>query len=189
MAQDIVILSAIAPVRSMPPSKVVAIPPVTRPGMMARVLRHVLLALTALACLLLVIAEFGDLNEIKILTVTKEGIGAGANHGYALGVIAVVGAVMGFGAWRGSRPAAFAVAVLGVAALLIVLLVDLPDVDATGLYGRNYEQAESTPALGFYLETAGAVLLLFAGVLTAVLGGRTPEPEPRRERRPVTDAG
>ena len=56
---------------------------------------------------------------------------------------------MAFGAWRGSRPAAFAVAVLGLAALLIVLLVDLPDVDATGLYGRDYEQAEASAATGF----------------------------------------
>ena len=77
---------------------------------------------------------------------------------------------------------------LGVAALLIVLLVDLPDVDAKGLYGRDYEQAEASAATGFYLETAGAILLLFAGVITAVLGARRPEPA-RREREPVADAG
>ena len=134
-----------------------------------------------------VVAEFGDLNEIQILTVTKDGVGVGGHHGYALAIIAVVAAVMAFGAWRGSRPAAFAVAVLGLAALAIVLLVDLPDVDATGLYGRDYERAEASAATGFKPRAAGAILLLFAGVMTAVLGARRPEPA-RREREPVADA-
>jgi hypothetical protein len=131
------------------------------------VLRHGLLALTLIACLLLVIAEFGDLNHIQILTVTRHGVSVGSHHGYALLIIAVVAAVMAFGAWRGSRPAGLAVAVLGLVALLIVLLVDLPDVDATGLFGRDYEQAVAKASTGFRLEAAGAVLLLFAGVATA----------------------
>ena len=57
-----------------------------------------------------------------------------------------------------------------LAALLIVLLVDAPDVDATGLYGRDYEQAKSVADTGFRLETIGAILLLFSGVITSVLG-------------------
>ncbi|MEJ7894635.1 MAG: hypothetical protein WKF94_18540 [Solirubrobacteraceae bacterium] len=133
-------------------------------------LRSALLAAALLACLLLAIAEFTDLNEIRIITVTEEGVGVGSHHGYALLIIALASAVMALGAYRGSRPAAFALAALGVAALIVVLAVDLPDVDATGLYGRDYEQAESQAAIGFYLETAGAILLLVAGVLTAVLG-------------------
>jgi hypothetical protein len=134
------------------------------------VLRHLLLALALAACLVLGVAEFTDLNHIEILTVTRAGNGVGSHHGYALLIIGVVAAVMAVGAWRGSRPAAFAVAALGLAALLIVLIVDAPDVDATGLYGRNYEQARAVADTGFRLETIGAILLLFAGVITSVLG-------------------
>ena len=141
-------------------------------------LRVALLALTVVACVLLIVAEFTDLNEIRIVTVTREGVGVGGHHGYALLIIALAALVMGYGAFRGSRPAGIALAVLGAAALLVVLLVDLPDVDATGLYGRDYEQAESQAAIGFYLETAGAILLLVAGVLTAVLGRQAPAPAP-----------
>ncbi len=139
-------------------------------------LRHALLGLTLVACLLLVLAEFGDLNHIQIVTVTRSGVSVGSHHGYALLIIGLVAAVMAFGAWRGSRPAGLALAVLGLAALLIVLFVDLPDVDATGLYGRDYEQAVAKAATGFRLEAAGAVLLLFAGVLTAVFARSAPAP-------------
>lgn len=152
-------------------------------------LRHLWLGLSLVACLLLAIAEFTDLNQIKILTVPKDGVGVGGHHGYALLIIAVVAGVMAFGAWRGSRPAALALAVLGVAALVIVLLVDRPDVNATGLYGRDYEQVTATKATGYYLETAGAILLLFSAVLTIVLGGQPAAEPPRRERRPAADVG
>jgi hypothetical protein len=134
------------------------------------VLRNVLLGLTAVACVLLVVAEFSDLNTIRILTVDRHGVGVGSHHGYALLIIGVVAIVMALGAWRGSRPAAFAVAALGVVALAIVLIVDLPDVHATGLYGRDYEQAKSVAASGFKLAAAGSVLLLLAGVLTVFAG-------------------
>ena len=43
---------------------------------------------------------------------------------------------------------------------------------------RLDEQAESQAAIGFYLETAGAILLLVAGVLTAVLGRPMPARAP-----------
>lgn len=143
-------------------------------------LRPALLGLALVACVLLAVAEFTDLNEIRIVTVTREGIGTGSNHGYALLIIALAGAVMAFGAFRGSRPAAIALAVLGAAALLVVLIVDLPDINATGLYGRDYEQAEAQAAIGFYLETAGAILLLLAGVATAVFGRAPAEKFPHR---------
>jgi len=140
------------------------------------VLRHGLLALTLVACLLLAVAEFTDLNTIRIVTVEREGVGTGSHHGYALLIIAVFAAIMAVGAWRGSRPAAIAVAALGLAALLVVLIVDAPDVEATGLYGRNYEQARAVAAIGFKLETAGSILLLFAGVVTSVLARPAPSP-------------
>ena len=134
-------------------------------------MRLLLFVATLVACVLLVIAEFSLLNEIRILTVTEEGVKVGANHNYALAIIAVAAAVMAFGAFRGARPAAFALAALGIAALLVVLIVDLPEVGREGLFGRDYEGAKAVKAAGFYLETAGAVLLMATGVLTAVLSG------------------
>lgn len=136
-------------------------------------LRLALLVLTLVACVLLVIAEFMPLNEIEILTVTEKGVKVGSNHGYALAIIAAASAVMALGAYRGARPAAFALAALGLAALLVVLIVDVPEVGREGLFGRDYEGAKAVKAIGFYFETAGAVLLLVAGVATAVFGGRS----------------
>ena len=128
---------------------------------------------------MLAVAEFLDLNTIKIVTVDRPGVGVGSHHGYALLVVAVVGLVMAVGAWRGSRPAAVAVAFLGAVALAIVLVVDLPDVDATGTYGVNFDQARAVAAAGFKLSSAGAVLLLVAGVAGAAR---------RSVRAPASDA-
>lgn len=134
--------------------------------------RLVLFVLTLVACVLLIVAEFSQLNEIQILTVTEKGVQVGENHNYALAIIAVAAAVMAFGAFRGARPAAFALAALGLAALLVVLIVDVPEVGREGLFGRDYEGAKAVKATGFYLETAGAILLLASGVFTAALNLR-----------------
>lgn len=134
-------------------------------------LRHGPLALALVACLLLVLAEFGDLNHIVILTVDRPGIGLGGHHGYAQLIIGLVAAVMAVGAWRGSRPAAIAVTALGIVSLLIVLLVDLPDVDALGEF-RNYEGARAALAWGLRLQVLGAILLLFSGVARLVVPRR-----------------
>jgi hypothetical protein len=134
----------------------------------AAVARLAPVVLLGAAIVLLVVAELTTLREIKAVTVVPEGglTKGGDHHGYALGVIAVAAAVMGFGAIRGgSRPAALAIAVLGAVALAIVLLIDLPALDDTGLIGRNYDLAEAHPATGFWLELAGAALLLVSGLM------------------------
>jgi hypothetical protein len=61
-----------------------------------------------------------------------------------------------------------------------VLLGDAPDLDETGFVGEVYADAKAGPGAGWYLETAGAVLLLVAGALLALLSGspaRRDEPE------------
>lgn len=131
-------------------------------------LRHGLFALALVACALLVVAEFGDLNHVRILAVSRPGIGLGGHHGFAQLVVALLAAVMALGAWRGSRPAAAAVVLLGVVSVLIVLAVDLPDLDATGAYGRNYEGARAEVSWGFRLQVIGAVALLLAGAARLV---------------------
>jgi hypothetical protein len=135
--------------------------------------RFGLLGLALVACVLLVVAEFMDLYAIQVITVTKETGSVGGHHGYALLVLAVAAAAMAVGAVRGqSRPAACALLILGLAAVLIALLVDLPVIDDTGLVGRNYEQAEASPEAGFYVETLGAFLLLIAAAGIFFFGPR-----------------
>jgi len=89
--------------------------------------------------------------------------------------------VMSFGAVvRGARPAAIALVVLAIAACAIVLFVDLPVLDDTGLIGRTYDLAEARPATGFYLESLGAALALVGAVAALVLMPRVTRPARRR---------
>jgi hypothetical protein len=133
--------------------------------------------------LLLIVAEFVTVREIKAVTVVPPGgtDAGGGLHGYALGIIGLAILPMSYGAVvRGARPAAIALLVLSVAACAIVLLVDLPVLDDTGLIGRTYDLAEARPAVGFYLESLGAALALVGAVATFVLTPRvTPAPRAR----------
>ncbi len=123
--------------------------------------------------LLLIVAEFVTVREIRAVTVVPPGgtETGGGLHGYALGIIGVAILVFSYGAVvRGARPAAVALVVLSAAACAIVLLVDLPVLDDTGLIGRTYDLAEARPAVGFYLESLGAALALIGAVATLLLG-------------------
>ena len=117
--------------------------------------------------LLLILAEFVTVREIRAVTaVPPGGTSTGGDlHGYALGIIGLAMLPMAFGAvHRNARPAAIALVVLAVAACVIVLLIDLPKLDETGLIGRTYELAEAEPGTGFYLESLGAALALVGAV-------------------------
>ncbi len=88
--------------------------------------------------------------------------------------IALLAALLTWGATRdGSPPALLAIGLLGVIALLIALIGDLPDAQASGivLRGGHYEAASASPGLGLYLETLGAVLLLITSGAGLLLGG------------------
>jgi hypothetical protein len=122
--------------------------------------------------LLLIVAEFVPVREIKAVTVVPPGgtSTGGDLHSYALGIIALAMLPMAYGAvMRAARPAAVALIVLSVAACVIVLFVDRPVLDDAGLIGRTYDLAEARPAVGFYLESLGAVLGLVGAVWTFVL--------------------
>jgi hypothetical protein len=134
----------------------------------AAAVRYGPLVLLAAAVVALVAAELSTLREIKAVTAVPEGgrTSGGSHHGYALAVIAVASLPMGYGAFRGgSRPAATAVVVLGVVALAIVLAIDFPSLDDTGLIGRTYDLAEAHPSTGFWLELGGALALTASGLL------------------------
>jgi hypothetical protein len=143
-----------------------------RPAALSGLVRFVPLALLWAGAALLVVAEFLVLREIRTITVVPPGgtVTAGSHHLYALALIGVVVAVMGYGAvLRAARPAAVACLVLALCAGFIVLVVDRPSLDETGLIGRTYELAQARPAVGFYVESAGTALVLVGSVAALVL--------------------
>ncbi|HET9720778.1 MAG TPA: hypothetical protein VFP55_11930 [Solirubrobacteraceae bacterium] len=112
---------------------------------------------------------------------------AGSEHAYALLPVAIAAAVLAYGVWKvASRPALLGLGLLGLAALLIALLHDLPYAHRQGLWnlGGHFVLAVNRPEIGLYAETAGALLLLLTVVCGFVLLG-SPEPHVREARGPL----
>ena len=132
-------------------------------------MRGALLVLPLAGAALLVAAELSVLYEVRVAAAVPAGgtFRAGPHHGYALGLIAVAAVVMaGIAVVGRSRAAAVALLVLGAAALAVVLLVDLPAVDETGLVGQTYEAARAEARSALWLALAGAgCLVVGAGVI------------------------
>ena len=135
----------------------------------------VLLAPLVVGAALLIVAEFLPLYEIRAVTAVPAGghKSTGAHHGYALLVVGLALLPMAWGAVRGgSRPAAFAALALALIALFVALVIDLPDLNETGLIGRTYDQAEARPRVGFFVETLGATLAVLGAIGTLLLRER-----------------
>jgi hypothetical protein len=119
-----------------------------------------------LGALLMIVAEFTSLYQVHVASSSTpvRSVSGGSNHSYALVPISLLAAVLGVAVFRtGSRPALLALGLIGIVALLIGLLGDLPDAQATGLVGSattHYTNASSTPSAGLYMETLGAVILI-----------------------------
>ena len=125
---------------------------------------------------------------------------AADRHGNALMVIAVFAIIaLAAATYAGSKPAATAVAVAGAVALLVFLLTDLPDANATGTLDtdQSFIDAEAVPREGFYMELLGALALSITGIALATMSsaqllalrpGRrtdkaaTEEPEPEKPK-------
>jgi hypothetical protein len=136
-------------------------------GPSARLALALLLAGLAGAALL-VVAEFTPLLTIHTSAsrAAYRTVNTGSNHSYALLPIGLLAMFLSYSAWQSqSRLALTAMGVLGVVALLIALLGDLPDAQASGLVGSaatRFTTASSTPSVGLYLETLGAVVLVIS---------------------------
>jgi hypothetical protein len=95
------------------------------------------------------------------------------HHGPALMIIAVAAVVaVAIAVWASSKPAAIAVAALGGLALLIFLLIDLPDAGQVGTLNdarQSFIDAEAIPQEGFWLEMVGALALAFTGAALATM--------------------
>jgi hypothetical protein len=148
--------------------------------------RAAVLAAALLGALLLVVAEFTTLFEVRTATgsAVVKSVGTGSHHAYALIPIALLAAVLAYAVYAAAtRPALLAIGLAGVIALLIALLGDLPDAHASGLVGTagtHYVAASSSPTAGFYMETLGAVVLVIASVGGLLLLG--PPPRLRHSR-------
>lgn len=127
-----------------------------------------------IAGLLLIGSEFLDTFVIE----NPEGdavarAGAADRHGFAFGLLGLLAIAATFIAvWAGSRPAAIAVAVCGVAALALFAAIDLPDVGTHDLIAdpnRDYTEGVAEAAGGFWMSLAASVLMIIGGVLLASL--------------------
>ncbi len=158
--------------RSGPPG---AASPGARPAL--RAARTGFLIAGLLGATALVVAELAPLLHVRVAASSAPitTVLTGPHHGYALLPIAALSAVLTIAARRHhSRHALVALGALGLIALAIAVVGDLPDARATGLVGSSatrYAQARSSAAVGLYLETLGAVLLLLASGLGLLLIG------------------
>jgi hypothetical protein len=153
--------------------------------------RIVLLVVAAIGALLLIVSDFQTLYEVDVGTVVKKSVIGHEQHSFALLVIGLAALALAFGSAVGprSRAAMAAVALLGLVALLIALIGDLPDVNSTGLIGELYAEASAGAKIGFYMETLGAIALIFSGVSMLFITASRGAPSGRRLRRPGARGG
>jgi hypothetical protein len=124
---------------------------------------------------------------------------AADRHHFAVAVIAIfaVGAVI-VAVLGASKPAAISVAVAGLLALLLFLIVDLPDANNIGtlgdscasIPGQSFFDAKAVPQPGFWLEMVGALALALSGAaLAALTSDQLATLRPRRLGGPNDTAG
>ena len=134
---------------------------------------NVALALVGTAligALLTAFSSFLDVLEVTTGQTTLDAQTGFETHSVAMLLLGLAAIPMALGALRGARPAMFALVAIGALVLLVAFTVDLPDALDEGLYGERYEAAEAKPAIGFYLETVGGMLLVLAGGLLVLRG-------------------
>ena len=110
------------------------------------------------------VVRFVDLHGELIpgAEATRKGSAAMAVIGVAAGLAALAAR------WGEHSLPALASALLGAIALAIVLIADLPDVTSSGLTSGKLI-GEANPGPGFWVELAGALLTLAAGLVLARL--------------------
>jgi hypothetical protein len=144
------------------------------------------LACGVLGAALLVLSEFTHLYSIHIASqhAPVSSVTGGSHNSYAFVPIGVLAALLAFGARERTRAALLALVAIGVISLLIALIGDLPDAQASGLLfrGGHLVIAKATPQVGMYLESLGSIAHVLAGGLGLLLGPPPTRPERRRPR-------
>jgi hypothetical protein len=126
-----------------------------------------LFAVALAGAVLCVLATFATVIRVEVPGKVVASYSGLDRHSVALLVIGLFAVPMAWGALQGARPAMGALAACGAAVLLIALLGDLPHLDDAGVWPQAdaYEDARAGAGAGWYLETAGGVLLLATGAL------------------------
>lgn len=135
----------------------------------------IVLALAVIGAVLVVVAEFSTIARVEVLTAGACDVSTVSDscdssgfeqHGGAFILLGIAALAMAWGAGRGSsRPAAIALVAIGAVVLAFALFRDVPQANETGFVGRQFDQAEAKPGTGLYLEIAGGVLLVAAGLV------------------------
>ncbi|MCB0865050.1 MAG: hypothetical protein KDB58_05000 [Solirubrobacterales bacterium] len=107
--------------------------------------------------------EFTSGGEPQVVSTASD------RHSFALLILAVLTvAAMVYAIVTGLRAVAFATAVLGCAALLLFVVLDLPDAGKAGPLSEDqtlyFADARADPGTGFWLEAVGTVILGLATV-------------------------
>ncbi len=87
-----------------------------------------------------------------------------------LGVLAIISLV--WAVFSGNRTGAILIVIIGLTAVFIFLIVDLPDIGDTGLYnapGAGNLDATGKASTGLWLELVGGIVLTLAGLALAAL--------------------
>jgi hypothetical protein len=158
--------------------------------------------LLPLACIggaaILTASQFMHIFELNSAGPTARAVIDSADqHWYAMAVLGVFAGCATIGAVAsGSKPLAASVAAAGGAALLLFLLIDLPDAGKTGNISDptlSFVTAKADPQGGFWLELIGALILTVCGGAMATLSSDQlrdlfPRPKRRRPARPRSGA-
>jgi hypothetical protein len=132
--------------------------------------RAVLAGVGGVGALLLVISGFLPLYRISTEMAELRSTSGFEHHSITMLLLGLAAVPMILGSMRGARPAMFAVAAIGVIALVIAVTVDLPAALDEGLLAETYEGASAEPAAGFFVESGAGVLLLLSGGLSLLMG-------------------
>lgn len=154
-----------------------------------RFLERGVLAGVFLGALFLTVAELTTLYTVHVATshAAVRSEATGSHNAYAMIPVAALALALTAGVWhRNGRIALLAIAALGVLALILALVHDLPDAQSHGLLliAGDYHPATASPSAGLYMETLGAVVLIITGICGLVLAGpASPRRRPERPRQ------
>jgi hypothetical protein len=156
-------------------------------------LRAGVLAAALLGALLLVVAEFTTLFTVHTAGASEpiKSVSTGSHDSYGLIPVALLAVVLAWAATStGNRWALVALVAVGIAALVIALVGDLPDAQAKGTIGSvqsGFKSATANPSAGLYLETLGAIVLMIAGGCGLLLGAPGIARGPRSDIKSADD--
>lgn len=124
--------------------------------------------------LILIGSEFADTFRLEAPGDSTLGIEeASDRHSWAILVLGLCTlAAVTIAVMNGSKPAAMATAVFGVAALLLFLLIDLPDAGKVGTFdspNNPFVQTKAEPEGGFWLLLVGSLVVAVCGIALATL--------------------